>query len=657
MARKGARLDVNRRKFLAGAAVAGAATTLTNTSQAASPATSANKRLPSAVMPTTHQIATETGGLREPTTQIAGRPNSDFMVDVIKSLKLDYVYSNPASSFRALHESMINYGNNKMPEFITCMHEESSVAMCHGYFKATGKPQIALMHGTVGLQHAAMAVYNAWADRVPMILIGGNDLDAAYRPPGVPTVHSAQDINALVRDFTKWDDQPVSLQHFAQSFVRAYKFAMTPPHGPVMIALDAALQQQAMSENDSKSLYTPRYIASAPPHADPAALREAAKLLVNAQNPVIVADRCARSQEGVQLLVELAELIQAPVVSQQNRMNFPNTHHLSAAPAAIRNADVVMGLELTDFWATVNGWVDNGAHNGHGDNESRMNPKAKLISITSVELITKANMQDFQRFMPVDISMPADAQASLPLLIEFVKSAITPERKTVFEQRGAALRKSFAQARERARQAAALGWDAGPVSTARLTAEIYGAVKDLDWALVNASNGVSGWPQRLMPMTKHYQWIGGSGAAGLGYGAPAAIGAAHGNKEFGRFSVNIQSDGDLMYTSNALWTASHHNIPLLSVMHNNRGYHQEVMHVQRLSNRRNRVASLGKTMGPIGTSIEGPDVDYASLAKSMGWWSAGPLKDPAELGSVLKKAVQVVKAGEPALIDVWTQPR
>jgi thiamine pyrophosphate-dependent acetolactate synthase large subunit-like protein len=219
------------------------------------------------------------------------------------------------------------------------------------------------------------------------------------------------------------------------------------------------------------------------------------------------------------------------------------------------------------------------------------------------------------------------------------------------------LRKAYAQARVRSRQAAALGWDAGPVSTARLVAEIYGAVKDLDWALVNASNGVSGWQHRLMPMDKHYQWIGGSGAAGLGYGPPASIGAAHGNKSLGRFSVSIQSDGDLMFTSGSLWTAAHHNIPLLSVMHNNRGYHQEVMHVQRLSNRRNRVASLGKTMGPIGTSIEGPDVDYAGLAKSMGWWSAGPLKDPAELGAVLKKAVQVVQAGEPALIDVWTQPR
>jgi acetolactate synthase I/II/III large subunit len=427
-----------------------------------------------------------------------------------------------------------------------------------------------------------------------------------------------------------------------------------------MIALEAGIQQEAIKDKDAKGLYTPRYIPSAPPHADPAALRETAKLLVNAQNPVIVADRCARTQAGINSLVQLAELLQCPVVNQQNRVNFPNTHHLSAQgniQALIRNADVIMGLELTDFWATVNGWVDNGDNDGHGMNETRMKDDAKLIAISSVELNTKANMQDFQRYQPVDIMMPADAEASLPLLIDFVKSAITSERRTVFEQRGAALRKSYEQARVRTRQAAALGWDAGPVSTARLCSEIYAAIKDLDWSLVAQSGNVSGWQHRLMPMSKHYQWLGSSGAAGLGYGAPASVGAAHGNKSLGRFSVSIQSDGDLMYTSGSLWTAAHHNIPLLSVMHNNRGYHQEVMHVQRLSNRRNRVAALGKTMGPIGTSIEAPDIDYAGLAKSMGWWSSGPLKDPAELGTVLKKAVQVVQAGEPALIDVWTQPR
>src|SRR5882672_4119803 len=354
--------DVSRRKFLKGVAVAGA-TASAAAANAAPLGTGADvKRLPAAIAPTAHQIAAETAVPKD-MPHLAGKPNSDFMVDVIKSLKIEHIYSNPASSFRGLHESLINYGKNTMPDFITCMHEESSVAMAHGYFKVTGKPQLMLCHGTVGLQHAAMSVYNAWCDRAAVFLMGGTDLDAAKRPPGVPTTHSAQDINALVRDFTKWDDQPVSLQHFAQSMVRAYKYMMTPPHEPVMIALDGGLQEEFMQDH-GPALYIPRYTPPSPPQAEVAALREAAKLLVNAENPVIVADRVARTPNGVKYLVQLAELLQCPVIDQGGRMNFPNTHHLhqnGQTQQLIRNADVIMGLEMTDFWNTVNQHIDNGA--------------------------------------------------------------------------------------------------------------------------------------------------------------------------------------------------------------------------------------------------------------------------------------------------------
>jgi acetolactate synthase I/II/III large subunit len=657
MARKRSQPEVSRRNFLAGAAVAGAAAS-TSVANAATPGTTAAdvKRLPAAVPPSVQQIANETAVPKE-MPHLAGKPNSDFMVDVIKSLKIEHIYSNPASSFRGLHESLINYGKNAMPDFITCMHEESSVAMAHGYFKATGKPQMMLCHGTVGLQHAVMSVYNAWVDRVPVILVGGNDLDAAHRPPGVPTVHSAQDINAMVRDFTKWDDQPVSAQHFAQSFVRAYKMAMTPPYGPVMISVDAGLQDAPV---DDAHLYIPRYVASAPPHADLNALREAAKLLVAAENPVIVVDKMARTEAGVTSLVQLAELLQVPVVDQLGRMNMPNTHYLNQTASAqnlIRNADVIMGLECRDFWNTVNQWIDNGEEHGHGNREQRIKPNTKLITISSMELNTKSNFQDFQRFQVTDIGMAADSEASLPFLIEAVKAAIPSDKKAAIEKRGEALKKAYQQARERQRQTAALGWDASPISTARLNAEVYNAVKNEDWSLVTSTGNTSGWSERMFKMDKHYRWLGGSGASGLGYGLPASVGAAHANKALGRFSVSIQGDGDMMYAPGALWTAAHHEIPLLTVMHNNRGYHQEVMHVQRLSNRRNRVASLGKTAGPIGTSIDTPNIDYAGLARSQGWWAKGPITDPKDLGPALKEAVEVVKKGQPALIDSVTQPR
>ena len=656
MPRANSRTKLNRRKFLAGVAIAGAAAPQVAhaTTVAETPAIAPRR---SALRPSAKMAAAETATPAVP-MKAEGMAASDFMVDVIKSLDIAYLPCNPAQSFRGLHESLINYGGNKKPEFLTCTHEEASVAMAHGYFKIAGKPLMVLCHGTVGLQHAAMAIYNAWCDRVPVIVMGGTDLDAAKRPPGVPTFHSAQDINALVREFTKWDDQPVSLPHFAQSFVRAYKLAMTPPHEPVILALDCGLQEETV--HDRSKLTIPRYVPTAPPQGDMNAVREAARLLVSAERPVIIADKCARTAAGVTRLVELAEALQAPVVDRKGRMNFPNTHYLSQTArgrALIGQADVIIGLELSDYWGTVNGYIDNGDNDGAGLQESHIKPTAKLISISSMLLNTKSNYQDFQRFQPVDIEMAGDAEATLPALVEAVKQALPASRKAAIEARGEALKKAFAETRERTRQAASYAWDASPISTARMSMEVYAQIKDLDWSSVGGDRQFSSWPTRLWPMDKHYHHIGGPGGYGIGYNAPAAVGAALANRDAGRFSVNFQPDGDLMFGPGVLWTAARHKIPLLSVMHNNRGYHQEVMHVQRMSNRRNRVASLGNDLGPIGTRIENPAIDYAKLASSLGLYSAGPISDPKDLAPALKKAVEAVKAGEPALVDVVTQPR
>ena len=654
--------SAGRRQFLGGVAVAGAtgaaalAAGLPKRAQAASAdaGAPAPKPAPSALPPSAKTAAAETASPRE-LARVKGVPGSDFMVDVIKSLDIPYLPSNCASSFRAIHESLINYGGNTKPEFLTCMHEESAVAMAHGYFKVAGKPLLTLCHGTVGLQHASMAVYNAWCDRVPVIIVGGNDLDAAHRPPGVPTFHSAQDINALVRDFTKWDDTPVSLQHFLQSFVRAYKIAMTPPYGPVAISLDAGLQQEPVKEGPKPTI--PRYVPTAPPQGDTGAVKEAARLLANARNPVIVVDRAARTAAGIGLVVQLAELLQAKVIDQRCRMNFPVTHHLSSPPNAVGDADVILGMELSDFWGTVNAFTDNGENHGIGANSTRIKAGTRLISISSVDLNTKANYQDFQRFQEIDVPMAADAQATLPALIEAVRAAIPEGARSAIAQRGETAKKAHADMRMRARQAATLGWDASPISTARLVMETYAQIKHLDWSIVAAESPGFDWPHRLLPIEKYHHWLGRSGGYGVGYGAPASVGAALANRDLGRFSVSFQSDGDLMYAPGVLWTAAKHKIPLLAVMHNNRGYHQEMMHVQRLANFRNRKANLGNDLGPVGTSIQNPDIEYHKLAESMGWWARGPITDPAQLGPAIKEAVAVVQRGQPALINVWTQPR
>src|ERR1700693_5270827 len=232
--------DANRRNFLKSATLVGAATIAAPVAaRAQGTAPRANLK---ALPPGPRQVSVET---LAPGTDPVNQSTSggDFMVDVLKTLDIDYLAINCASSFRGLHEAVLNHGNNTKPEIITCAHEEIAVHMGQGYAKMEGRPIAMACHGVVGLQHATMAMYNAWCDRVPVMVFGGNIMEANKRAPGAEWVHSGVDIAAITRDFTKWDDQPASLQHFAESMVRAYKVAMTPPMGPVMIALDAELQE------------------------------------------------------------------------------------------------------------------------------------------------------------------------------------------------------------------------------------------------------------------------------------------------------------------------------------------------------------------------------------------------------------------------------
>ena len=566
------------------------------------------------------------------------------MVDVIKSLGFEYVAANPGSSFRALHESIINYGGNQAPELLTCCHEESSVAMAHGYAKIEGKPMMVMAHGTVGLQHASMAIYNAYADRVPVYIILGNILDAAFRRSVVEWTHSVQDAAAMVRDYTKWDDVPASLGHFAESAVRAYKIAMTSAMGPVVIVADAVLQEEPVPEAARHRLRVPKLNLATPPAGDSGAVTEAARMLVAAENPVIVAGRCARTANGVKLLVELAETLQAPVQDRpfRFRMNFPTRHPLYGG-GSLTDADVILGLEVPDFW--------NATHAQTPVNRMGMEARptttsgARLITISSADLVSRSNYQDFGRYAEVDLAIAADVEATLPALIDASKRLITGNRKKALQERGARLAEAARRAREQALDQAAWGWDASPITTARLSAELWNQIKNEDWSLV--SDVV------LWDFDKHYQYIGGQGAYGIGYGAPAAVGAALANRKHGRLSVNIQCDGDLNYAPGVLWTAAHHRIPLLSVMHNNRAYHQERMYVQDMAAR----AERGIDRANIGTALTDPNIDYATLAKAYGVYGAGPIDNPNALGPAIRRAIEVVKRGEPALIDVVTQPR
>src|SRR5580765_1068107 len=347
--------DAGRRNFLKGATLAGAAalaTPVAASTEAAKPPGGSAK----ATVPGPRLAAAETmSPSKDPVTQTTS--GGDFMVDVFKTLDIQYLAMNCASSFRGLHEAVLNYNNNK-PEILTCPHEEIAVAMGHGYAKIEGKPMAFICHGVVGLQHATMAMYNAWCDRVPVYCMGGNIVEADKRMPGAEWVHSAIDIGALTRDFTKWDDQPTSLQHFAESAVRAYKVAMTPPMGPVLLSLDAELQENPIHQ--AESLRIPKLGRVVPPVGDAGALAEAAKLLVAAESPVIICDRYARTPAGMGRLVELAETLQCAVVDNFGRMNFPSRHPLNQSfrRAIIGQADVILAIEMNDLWGTLTHFSD-----------------------------------------------------------------------------------------------------------------------------------------------------------------------------------------------------------------------------------------------------------------------------------------------------------
>lgn len=641
--------DVGRRNFLKsatlGAATVGAAALATPA--AANAAIPQAKPATKAVPPGPQLAAVETmPPVRDPVSQQTS--GGDFMVDVMKSLDIEYLSMNCASSFRGLHEAVLNHGGNVKPEILTCPHEEIAVHMAQGYAKIENKPMAMICHGVVGLQHATMAMYNAWCDRVPVIVMGGNIIEANKRMPGAEWVHSAIDPGAIVRDFTKWDDQPTSLQHFAESAVRAYKVAMTPPMAPVMLSLDAELQENPIP--DAETLRIPKLTRVTPPQGDSAALAELARMLVAAENPVLIVDRVVRSPQGLANMVELAETLQCAVLDNGGRMNFPSRHPLNQSyrRGIIAQADVIVAMEVNELWGSLNAFSDRIVRSYRPSYKKG----AKIVTLGSRDLYMKSNYQDFGRYQEVDLAIGGDAEASLPTLIELVKKQVDPARKSSYEARGKKLAAARLAMVEQAKSDATIGWDASPITVARMCAEVYAQIKDEDWSLVGTTIRLS-WPQKLWDQKKTYHWNGGSGGAGIGYNLPASIGAALANKKHGRLTVAFGGDGDFMFVPGALWTAAHHKIPLLYVIQNNRAYHQEYMYLQAMAARHGR----GISNTEVGIAITNPNVDYATVARGFGVHGEGPITDPNELGPALKRALAAVKAGQPALVDVVTDPR
>jgi acetolactate synthase-1/2/3 large subunit len=577
---------------------------------------------------------------------------SDVVVDLMKAFDIEYAAFNPGATFRGIHDSIVNYGGNYKPEVIFCHHEEISVAVAHGYAKVKGKPMIAIAHNMVGLQHASMAIFNAYIDRVPMMVLGGTGpMNTKRRRPRIDWIHTALVQGNQVRDYVKWDDQPYCLADVPDSFIRGYRIATTDPTAPIYINYDADIQEGAISS----LIEVPdvgRYAAPAPMQANPEALYRAAQLLANAQTPLIIADTLGRNPKTVPALIELAELLAIPVVDKGARFNFPTVHPLDVTDGAreiLQKADVILALDVADLFGALT-TVSKQTRNC----EYLTSLAVKIITISMNDMLVHSWANDFQALQPVDVAMSADTAVAVPELTRLCREVVgnDAKKKAAIEARQKELAAKHQSRRAKWLADAQAKGSQKDISTAWLALELGAAIKRENWVLVNGTS--NGWARRLWDFTKPNQSIGGSGGAGLGYGPGASIGAALALKGSGNLAVAIQSDGDMLMTSSALWTAAKHRIPLLMVMHNNQSYYNSEEHGIEVAKFRNRPVENA----PIGTHVDDPAVDFAKMAQSFGVNAEGPVRNPADLRPALERGVKFVKEKQlPYLVDVIAEPR
>lgn len=576
------------------------------------------------------------------------RWNSDVIVDLMRDFDFPYVPLNPGSSFRGLHDSMVNYGQDD-PQMLLCPHENIAIQIAHGYAKATGEPLAAIVHNLVGLLHSCMAVYYAYIDRAPVYIIGATGpLDTAKRRPRTDWIHTAKVQGNVLRDYTKWDDQPWTIDDVPDSFARAYSVMMTEPQGPIYMCYDATLLEDPlphkvkMPKPDAPKVPTP----IAP---DAEALQAAAELLVKAKNPVLLADWSSRMPHGYDNLVKLAETVSAPVIDIGARLNFPSHHDLNMSldpKTALKEADLVVCLDARD-WEKVSTTLDSVSRQ-----VTSLVPKsAKWIDISFADLEISSWSTDYQRRLDADIRILADTAVAIPELTKIAKRLLN--KSAAAKKRGAARVKKYAAAQAKARRSwerkAKQNWNSTPMTTARLASEVWEVIKDEDW--VTTSSNLNGWTNRLWNFDKPYRFPGNALGTSTQIGIALGVALAHRDKK--RLVVDMQPDGDLMFDPGALWVAAKYEIPMLVVMYNNRSYYNDWEHQIRMA--RHRGTPVERAY--IGMDIMKPEVDFAGLARSMGWWAEGPIENGDDVGAALRRAIKEVKAGRPALVDTVSQFR
>ncbi|MEN3363315.1 MAG: acetolactate synthase large subunit [Burkholderiales bacterium] len=575
------------------------------------------------------------------------RWGSDVIVDLLHQYKLPYAALNPGASYRGLHDSIVNYGQN-YPCMMLCQHEETAVQVAHGYAKASGKPMVAILHNLVGLLHSNMAVYYAYIDRVPIFIVGATGpMDETKRRPRIDWTHTANVQGQAVRDYTKWDYQPTVVDGVPESFARAYGVMMTEPRGPIYMCYDAWLQEAPLNHDVSlppaSAMAVPTPIAG-----DPSALEKAADMLLQAERPVILVEYAGRDPEAFHTLVSLAETVGAPVFDVNSRLNFPSCHplNMSMVKDVFRDADLILCLDVRDWEKPTTELISTTR-----ELSSIVPDSAKWIDIGFGDLELSSWAMDYQRLLHADLRILGDTTLAIPALTQLAKRRIdgNPQLVKRIRDRAGQTGQKHRAARAKWAEEARRGWDSSPLTAPRLASEVWDAIRHEDWVLTAGT--LEDWTRKLWDFDKPYRHPGKSLGTATQIGISLGVALAH--RDAGRLVVDIQPDGDLMFDAGALWVAAKHKIPMLIVMYNNRAYYNDWEHQIRMA--KHRSTALDKAH--IGMDMDGPAPDFATMAQSMGWYAEGPIERGEDVGPALKRAIERVKAGQPALLDTITQKR
>jgi thiamine pyrophosphate-dependent acetolactate synthase large subunit-like protein len=551
---------------------------------------------------------------------------SDVVADALRATDIPYIALNPGASYRGFHDSLVNYLGNERPQMLLCLHEESAVAIAHGYAKVTGKSMAAAVHSNVGLMHATMAIFNAWCDRMPMVILGATGpVDAVKRRPWIDWIHTARDQGALVRGYTKWDDQPASPTAAREAVLRANWIANTAPRGPTYVNLDAEMQESKLAEPVAP-IDAKRFMPAVESAAPAELAKQAADLLRNAKNPVILAGRVSRSVEAWKARVALAERLNARVVTDLKvGASFPTDHPLHAgapggtvlsseAAQAIRGADAILSLDWVDVAGTLKSAGGNAA--------------AKLVQVSVDHRLHNGWSMDYQGLPPVDVMIDCEPDVAVPALL----AALGPGKPHVVSTRTEPFKPT-----------------GDKLTVDHLADALRRAVGERPTSLTHVSLS---WNGAAWPFRHPLDFLGGDGGGGVGGGPGISVGAALALKGTGRLPVAVCGDGDFLMGVTALWTAAHYRIPLLIVVANNRSFFNDELHQERVARMRNRPVENRW----VGQRISEPDIDLAGMARAQGAQGFGPVTAIADLAPTLEKAIAAVEAGAIAVVDVRVEP-